>query len=118
MRARRRQPPAADPDGEQAAIAGARQLRRIELLAAAYTAVAAVAYLARRGLGGAVVLTLLGVASIVGFRSLQGLVARLVGAADTATGWRVVAPPLLRLLMVGAATAIAFSLSSDHSLAI
>ena len=55
-----------------------RVLRRLERLAGVYgVAGAAVLLAGRRSVGGAIVLTLTAAASIVAFRSLQGLVGRL-----------------------------------------
>jgi hypothetical protein len=72
-RRRRRAEPRIEGEGET----GQDSLRRVEAFVVAYSLLGALAFVAAGRGRGAFVLTLLGAAAIVAFRSLQGLVARL-----------------------------------------
>jgi hypothetical protein len=92
-------------------------LRRVEWLTLGYTLLAAAAFLARERRAGALVLTLLGLATIVGFRSLQGLVAGLHATETGRVGWRSVLLFLLRASLLGGAVLAAVACGSENILA-
>lgn len=110
-------PPEAAEDAGGERFAVPRVLRRIELFAAGYTVLGAAGFLASGRRTGAFVLTLLGLATIVGFRSLQGLVARLHATDAGRVGWRSVLLFLLRASLLGGAVLAAVVCGPENILA-
>jgi hypothetical protein len=99
-------------------LAAPETLRRIEIVALVYTVAGAIAFaVAGRG-EGALVLTLLGAATIVGFRSLQGLVARLHATDSGRVGWRSVLLLLFRMALLGGAVLAAVMRGPENILAL
>lgn len=76
-------------------------LRRLELLAAGWTAVGAAGFLAARSPAGALVLTGASAASIVAFRGLQRIVAALGPRDETRDPTRARRPMLAALIRLG-----------------
>lgn len=101
----------ADPEGW-------RTIRRIEVLALAWAAVGAVAFLAAGRPRGALVLTLAALTSIVAFRGLQRVIYALGPASERRKrgAWRRVLLVLLRYLLLGGTIATAFLLAPNELL--
>lgn len=101
--------------GDGAALADLASLRRIERSAAAWTLVGALAYAVFGRFAGALVLTGVSAAIIVGFRGLQGIVSAIgpaeQGDREAKVGWRQGLEAFVRLgLLVALLAACAFLL--------
>lgn len=98
--------------------AGRESLRRIEILVVAYSLAGAAIFAALGRPQGAIVLTLLGAAAIVAFRSLQGLVARLHADRKGRIGFSVTFLLLLRSALLAGTVIAALVWGRENVLAI
>jgi hypothetical protein len=94
------------------------QLRRVEGVAIALATSGALAYAVAGHGQPALVLTLAGAASIVGFRSLQGLVGLLYAQPRGRVGWQATLLFLLRATLMGSLGAALLFLGKDDTLAL
>lgn len=101
-----------------AEVDGQRSLRRIEILTAFYAVAGAVAFALRSRFESALVLTLLGVAAILAFRSLQGLVSRFGAARTGRVGGATRLLLWLRTALLVAAVLAVLILGPENNLAL